>query len=574
MSLAYSTKVNGAHGLKVSGRTKTGAGPYQLVTGKVKAEKTYKVSAQVQYREDQGDDNSASYPEEKEFLMTIRYGDGSNVNMGRVTVKKGEWGTITGTYSIPSDADLSDVRIFIETPWTSEPDSVKDLMTFYLDDVSMKEDVPVILNGGFESGQENWSVNGDAELSLGWTTKYEGNHSLKVSNRQSTGSGPMQEVTGKVEAGQEYKLSARIYYDEGTVTSQTFNICIWNGDKIEVMASGQVNKGNWGLVEGSYTIPSDADLSKSRVFVETAYKSSPEADDLISFYVDEVSMEEKDQGSQDTPDSGTTPKLMVPTGNLSNDFYTLPDSYDIKNNSIEYCNTTSINYPSKKLGTNRHAYVLLPPGYSKSKSYPVLYLLNGLLMWEGMWTDNDAISTIYGNMYAKGQAKEMIIVCVGTRVSTTPEDQGSAFGAENCKYYDDIRDELIDSLIPYMIENYNVKAGRENTAVAGFSMGGREALYCGLSRSDVFGYCAAYCPAPGVSDELLKGPNGENKNNTVIMIGRGLSDGTVGNIPKEYHEKLQNNGISHYFYEVQGAGHDYNVYYPGFYYFAKTLFKY
>ena len=86
------------------------------------------------------------------FFMTIRYGDNTYANMGSVTAKKGEWGTITGTYTIPDDADLSNVRIFLETPWTDKPDAKNDLMTFFVDDVVMKEDVPIILNGGFEDG--------------------------------------------------------------------------------------------------------------------------------------------------------------------------------------------------------------------------------------------------------------------------------------------------------------------------------------------------------------------------------------------------------------------------------------
>lgn len=87
--------------------------------------------------------------------MTIRYGNNTYENIGSVTVNKGEWGNITGTYTIPENADLSDVRVFFETPWTDKPDSKNDLMTFYVDDVVMKEDVPIILNGGFEEGTVN-----------------------------------------------------------------------------------------------------------------------------------------------------------------------------------------------------------------------------------------------------------------------------------------------------------------------------------------------------------------------------------------------------------------------------------
>ena len=52
--------------------------------------------------------------------------------------------------------------------------------------------------------------------------------------------------------------------------------------------------------------------------------------------------------------------------------------------------------------------------------------------------------------------------------------------------------------MPYMEENYSIAAGRENTAICGLSMGGRESLYIGLNMLDTFGYIAALSPGYGV----------------------------------------------------------------------------
>lgn len=137
LSLAYSTVASGELGLKVSERTTTGAGAMQDVTGRVQAGKEYTVSAMVQYRTDESDPQSSSYPDTKRFYMTIDYGNQNIQNMGTVVAKKGEWAQITGTYTIPEGTDVSSVKVFIETPWVSAPDASEDLMTFYVDDVSM-----------------------------------------------------------------------------------------------------------------------------------------------------------------------------------------------------------------------------------------------------------------------------------------------------------------------------------------------------------------------------------------------------------------------------------------------------
>src|SRR5699024_8020165 len=82
--------------------------------------------------------------------------------VGDVDVKKGEWNTIQADYTVPQDADLSRVLVFVETSWTADQDPENDLMDFYLDDVSIIAEEYVdpndlILNGGFEDGMENWT---------------------------------------------------------------------------------------------------------------------------------------------------------------------------------------------------------------------------------------------------------------------------------------------------------------------------------------------------------------------------------------------------------------------------------
>ena len=55
-------------------------------------------------------------------------------------------------------------------------------------------------------------------------------------------------------------------------------------------------------------------------------------------------------------------------------------------------------------------------------------------------------------------------------------------------------------MIPYINEHYSTRTGRENTAIAGYSLGGRESLFLCFAHPDVFGYVGAFAPVGGVVD--------------------------------------------------------------------------
>ena len=52
--------------------------------------------------------------------------------------------------------------------------------------------------------------------------------------------------------------------------------------------------------------------------------------------------------------------------------------------------------------------------------------------------------------------------------------------------------------MPFIRENYSVCDDRMHQAIGGFSLGGRQTLYVGLQRPDLFAYIGAVAPAPGV----------------------------------------------------------------------------
>ncbi len=256
-----------------------------------------------------------------------------------------------------------------------------------------------------------------------------------------------------------------------------------------------------------------------------------------------------------------------------------PDDYKNKQDGVNYGTKTSFTYDSTTTGTTRHANIVLPPDYTESKEYPVVYLLHGIGGDENEWFGGRPIE-IVGNLIAKGEAKEMIMVFPNIRCR--PDDKASYdLSVEHFQAFDNFINDLRDNLMPYVESHYSVAKGRENTAVAGLSMGGRESLYIGLSMPETFGYIGGFEPAVGVlpydregglfTEETMTLPD-DYKNNTYIMIVKGNEDTTVGEWPRIYHETLEKNGVPHTYYEMPG-GHGFSVWNNGLYNFAKRAFK-
>lgn len=292
MKATSDDKASGDSSLLVYDKANTTSGPMQDLTGKVQPGQKLHISAKVKY---------TTGPDVRKFNVTMQYGtndfDGTDPAVGYVDVKKDEWTTIKADYTVPQDADLSRVLVFVETSWTAEQDPKNDLMDFYLDDVSILAEEyvdpdEIIINGGFDDGTTSWEGNEGAILEAVADDGASNNTSVKITDRTKTASGPRQDLTNKLKQGQLVQVSAKVKYKDGP-NNKTFNICIQNGDwtGIEVAATANVKKGEWTTIEGKYTIPNDADMSSSSIFIETAYSASPDKkDDLFDFYVDDISL--------------------------------------------------------------------------------------------------------------------------------------------------------------------------------------------------------------------------------------------------------------------------------------------
>lgn len=256
-----------------------------------------------------------------------------------------------------------------------------------------------------------------------------------------------------------------------------------------------------------------------------------------------------------------------------------PTEYTEDRLEVLYGALTKVRYYSDTCGRERNVNILLPAGYTTDKEYPVLYVLHGYWGNEDSMCnpDDETLTTveIVGNLISEGEAEEMIVVFPYIFCSKELE-YCTGMDATNNAAYDNFVNELLDDLMPFMEENYSIAKGRENTAITGFSMGGRESLYIGFSHPDKFGYVGAICPAPGVmelipEEELVF--ESEELTPYVLLITAGSNDTVVYNVPESYHYALQNNGVDHIWTYVNGGYHGSNCIRSNMYNFCRTIFK-
>lgn len=261
-----------------------------------------------------------------------------------------------------------------------------------------------------------------------------------------------------------------------------------------------------------------------------------------------------------------------------------PDKYLGKKSGTTYGKVERKTYQSKTTGNERPVNIVLPVNYSKDKKYPVMYVLHGIFCNENTMMDSWSTHYIIQNMVAAGEAEEMILVFPNMYAAKDKNMQPSFGDIDSVKPYDDFLKDLVNDLMPFIEKNYSVATGKDNTAIFGFSMGGRESLATGFTYPDKFGYVGAAAPAPGLTpgqDWAFKHP-GQFKESELkfgdekpylLMVCAGDKDGTVGAFPKSYHNIMDKNKVTHIWWEIPGSDHGDPAIASGTYNFAKYAFK-
>lgn len=153
-------------------------------------------------------------------------------------------------------------------------------------------------------------------------------------------------------------------------------------------------------------------------------------------------------------------------------------------------------YKSNTLDLVRRLVIYTPPGYKKSDNskYPVLYLIHGMTDTEETWYKVGRTNFILDNLIAQGKVEPMIIVMPYANPYPDLQKKNKDVEADFLAT-DHFTNELLNEIIPFIEDNYNVKTSSNNRAIAGFSLGGRQTLAAGLGNPDVFNYVCTFAPA-------------------------------------------------------------------------------
>jgi enterochelin esterase-like enzyme len=275
-------------------------------------------------------------------------------------------------------------------------------------------------------------------------------------------------------------------------------------------------------------------------------------------------------------------KIILPFLSLLISFYSVQSQeiirpatpgYDELSEGISHGRIDTILYNSTTVSTNRKALIYTPPGYSKKKKYPVLYLLHGIGGDEKEWLNGGSPQIILDNLYAKGKIEPMIVVMPNGRAMKDDRAIGNIMAPDKVQAFANFEKDLLNDLIPFIEKSYPVLTDRAHRAIAGLSMGGGQSLNFGLGNLDKFAWIGGFSSAPNTkaSEVLVPNPAEANEKIKLLWISCGASDGLIG-FSYRLHNYLNKNNVPHIYFIEPGV-HDFKVWKNGLYMFSQLLFK-
>ena len=125
-------------------------------------------------------------------------------------------------------------------------------------------------------------------------------------------------------------------------------------------------------------------------------------------------------------------------------------------------------------GTKQPLGIYLPYNYDATKSYKTIYVSHGGGGNEVEWMTIGAVPNIMNNLLADKEVAEAIVVTM----------DNTYFGWD----YDQIKNNLMNHIIPFIEANYSVSTISNDRAFCGLSMGGLTTTSIYTTLADKFGY--------------------------------------------------------------------------------------
>jgi alpha-glucosidase len=184
---------------------------------------------------------------------------------------------------------------------------------------------------------------------------------------------------------------------------------------------------------------------------------------------------------------------------------------------------------------NRRIWIYLPPDYDTSGiDYPVLYMHDGQNLFDnatafaGEWQVDETLNLLHQ------QGKPVPIVIGvdnggGHRIAEYTPWAHSQHGGGDGHLYADF---IVETLKPYVDENYRTLPGRENTGVMGSSLGGLISFYIAHKYQEVFSKAGVFSPSFWFSDQVydFASETGKTHSMKYYLMGGSAESSTM--VPK------------------------------------------
>ena len=245
--------------------------------------------------------------------------------------------------------------------------------------------------------------------------------------------------------------------------------------------------------------------------------------------------------------------------------------FDRERQDVPHGRKEMISYESKSVGTTRKMLVYTPPGYSKEKKYPVLYLLHGIGGDETEWQRFAKPNVLLDNLIAEGKAVPMIVVMPNGRAQKNDRAGPNAFATAPA--FAAFEQDLLKDVIPTIESRYSVQADREHRALAGLSMGGGQSLNFGLGHLDTFAWVGGFSSAPNTKPpaQLVPDPAVAREKLKLLWLACGKRDGLI-RISQDVHAYLKEKDVPHVWH-VDGNAHDPTEWKNNLYLFVQRVFR-
>ncbi len=273
---------------------------------------------------------------------------------------------------------------------------------------------------------------------------------------------------------------------------------------------------------------------------------------------------------------------------------TPPRGFDAVREGIEKGKLEKVEYDSKTVGAKRWMEVYTPPGYSKDKKYPVLYLLHGIGGNENReWTRQGVANVILDNLIAEKKIAPAIVVFPNGNATagTGRGGAGGAPGGGNAApggaapgrgapggmrggmggWGTPFENDLLKDVIPYIESHYSVCTDREHRALAGLSMGGMQTRRISLANLDKFSHIGIFSGGTLSPQDITDMAAFKLKVKVVFMSFGSRERGAARLKPAS--DALEQAGIKSVYYVSQDTAHDFTTWKRSLYLFAPLLFQ-